>query len=438
MIKNALLIILVLYTLAPAQESLGLNDAIAIALENNYTIRVTKSDQRVAEINNAWGTAGLYPSIDFSLNGSRYWDYSESDNPDAGQMQLGDFERDQLQANVSLNWLLFDGLGIQIRKSKLKLFENLSAGNTAVVIEQTIQDVILAYYAVLLEKEKLQVARTLMQLSKDRYDYQTERQQLGSQTTYDVLQAQNSYLEDKGRFMLQEVAYKNAIRNLNFLMAANAQETWTFADAFVVDPVVYDLEVLKEKMLTNNRTLKNQYISQSLLEKEISLAKSAWSPVLSLRGSYNNNDVELRYQSFDPQQNDSYNYLVSLNLSWSLFNGGNRSRAVQIARIDRETGETQIENIKHTLTNQLYNFYEIHLVRQELLNVADEALETAQLNLSISEDKFRSGAINSFNFRDVQLLYLNSAVNRLDAIYAYLDVDTALLRLTGGIIQQYE
>lgn len=430
MIKNGLYAILIICTVSSAQENLSLNDAIAVALKNNYTIRVTKSDQRVAEINNTWGTAGLYPTIDVSANGSRYWDYNDG--------QLGDFARDQLQANISLNWLLFDGLGMRIRKNKLDLFENLSAGNTAVVFEQTIQDVILAYYTVLLEQEKLQVARTLMQLSKDRFDYQTERQQLGSQTTYDVLQAQNSYLEDKGRFMLQEVAYKNAIRNLNFLMADNAPESWTFTESFVVEPVEYDVAALQEKMLAGNRTLKNQYISQSLLEKEVSLAKSTWSPFLSMRGNYSNNDAEIRYKDFPAQPNDSYNYVVSLNLSWSLFNGGNRSRALQIAKIDRETGETQIENIKHTLINQLYNFYEIHLVRQELLNVADEALATAQLNLSISEEKFRSGSINSFNFRDVQLLFLNAAVNRLDAIYAYIDVDTALLRLTGGIIQQYE
>ena len=418
---------------ALAQESLSLNDAIAIALENNYNIRVTKSDQRAAEINNAWGTAGLYPTIDISAGGSRYWDFSDDDP--------GDFERDQLQGGVSLNWLLFDGLGIQIRKSRLSLFEELSAGNTAVIIEETIQDVILAYYTVLLEREKMDVARTLMELSGDRYNYQTERQKLGSQTTYDVLQAQNSYLEDKGRFLLQEVALKNSIRNLNFLMAADAEKIWTFTDEFVIEPKQYDRDVLKEKMMRDNRTLKNQYIGQALLERDVSLAKSVWSPKLNVRGSYNNNRTETTFTASDPHissTGDSYNMSASLNLSWSLFNGGNRSRAVQIAKIDRETGQTQIDNIKHALINQLHNYYEIHLVRQELLNVAEEALETAQLNLSISEEKFRSGAINSFNFRDVQLLYLNSAVNRLDAIYAYIDVDTALMRITGGIIAQYE
>lgn len=430
--KKAFYILLLLFSFSMAQESLTLEYAIAIALENNYNILVTRSDQRVAEIQNSWGTVGLFPSIDLSASSSRRWDYSDG--------VPGDYEQNALTGGVNLGWLLFDGFSVHINKSKLNLFEDLSAGNTAVVIEQTIQDVILAYYAVLLDREKLSVAKTLMKLSEDRYNYQTERQQLGSQTTYDVLQAKNSYLEDKGRFMLQDVAYKNSIRNLNFLMAEQPEKMWNFDAEFSVDPHEYDVATLKEKMLADNRTLKNQYINQMLLEKEVSLRKSAWSPTLSFSAGYTNSDGERVYDNPLVEKADlaSYNYSMGLNLSWSLFNGGNRQRAVQIAKIDRETGETQIENIKHTLTNQLYNFYEIHLVRQELLNVADEALETAQLNLDISEEKFKSGAINSFNFRDVQLLYLNSAVNRLDAIYAYIDVDTALMRLTGGIISQYE
>jgi outer membrane protein TolC len=430
--KKALLILLVLFSFSMAQESLNLNDAIAIALENNYNIRVTKSDQRVAEIQNSWGTVGLFPTIDLSAGSNRKWSFSDVDP--------GDSEQDVVSGAVDLRWLLFDGFSVHINKSKLNLFEELSAGNTAVVIEQTIQDVILAYYAVLLDREKLAVAKTLMELSEDRYNYQTERQQLGSQTTYDVLQAQNSFLEDKGRFMLQQVAYKNAVRNLNFLMAEQPEKLWSFDVEFSVDPAQYDLSVLREKMLADNRTLKNQYISQQMLEKDVSLQRSAWSPTLSLGAGYATSDGELTYDTPLVPARDlaGYNYSVGLNLSWSLFNGGNRHRAVQIAKIDRETGETQIENIKHTLTNQLYNFYEIHHVRRELLNVADEALQTAQLNLTISEEKFKSGAINSFNFRDVQLLYLNSAVNRLDAIYSYIDVDTALMRLTGGIISQYE
>ncbi len=73
-----------------------------------------------------------------------------------------------------------------------------------------------------------------------------------------------------------------------------------------------------------------------------------------------------------------------------------------------------------------------------MLNLAEENLTAAKLNLQISQEKFDAGAINSFNFRDVQNLYLNAAQNRLTAIYNFIDTHTALLRAVGTIVQEYE
>ena len=123
-----------------------------------------------------------------------------------------------------------------------------------------------------------------------------------------------------------------------------------------------------------------------------------------------------------------------MNLNWNIFSGGSRSRARTIARWDAEIGKIELDELQHSLVNRLANELELYNVRKKLLNVAEEALKTAQLNLDISTEKFRSGAINSFNFRDVQLIYLNAALSRLEAVYALITADTELLRLTGGIV----
>jgi len=73
-----------------------------------------------------------------------------------------------------------------------------------------------------------------------------------------------------------------------------------------------------------------------------------------------------------------------------------------------------------------------------LLDLAFENLEAAKLNLQLSKERFDSGAINSFNYRDVQIGYITIAQRQLEAIYNLIDSQTALLRMTGTIIQQYE
>jgi outer membrane protein len=54
--------------------------------------------------------------------------------------------------------------------------------------------------------------------------------------------------------------------------------------------------------------------------------------------------------------------------------------------------------------------------------------------MSIADEKFRTGAISSFEYRDIQLIYLNSALRRLEAIYDLIGSRTALTRLTGGFL----
>lgn len=71
-------------------------------------------------------------------------------------------------------------------------------------------------------------------------------------------------------------------------------------------------------------------------------------------------------------------------------------------------------------------------------NVSEQSLEAAEMNLQIADEKFKSGAINSFNYRDIQINYLNTALNRLQAMYNLIYSNTTLARLTGGFLQEQE
>ena len=50
------------------QEKLSLTNAVNKSLKHNYDIHIVKRNQKVSEINNAWGAAGRFPSIDFDLS----------------------------------------------------------------------------------------------------------------------------------------------------------------------------------------------------------------------------------------------------------------------------------------------------------------------------------------------------------------------------------
>lgn len=409
------------------QENLSLSDAITQALDYHYDIRILRLNEEIAEINNSWGAAGRYPVISIGLASNNRADFNEG----------SDVTSNSVTPELSLNWVLFDGFAIRIRKEKLETLSDLSKGNTVVLVEQTLQSTILAYYKALLEKEKLLILQEVMDLSRDRYDYVMTGKEIGSAVTYDVLQAKNSWLEDKAGFLLQEVTHTNTIRDLNYHMGVQEDISYNFTDEFNAELNDFDLKTLRTKMLSNNNTLRNQYINEMLLQKEITLVKSLYYPSLSLRSGVGTTTSRMKFVGANATTTNSSDIFTNLTLNFTLFDGGARKRALRIAKIQEEASQIETTEMKHSLTIKLAQLYDLYTVRKELYNVAEENIGAARLNMEISQDKFRAGTINSFNYRDVQLIYLNASLSRLQAIYNLIDTDNALLRITGGIITEY-
>lgn len=423
-----LITLLVLWTgWAQAQHKLSLLDAIQLALENNYDLEIQHGTQEIASIRNSWGEAGRYPYL--NLGGDARVNYNINEN--------NNFLQNQYIGSATLNWTLFDGFSVNLTKKRLQELEELSGGNTSVMVEGTIQSVIMAYYAVLLEQERLNVFRDVMTLSEDLYKKSQLQKEIGSAVTYDVLQAQNAYLADKASFLVGEVNYKSSIRDLKYLLGTDSLGQIELTDTFQAQPVAYNLADLRLAMQENNSNLKNQYLNQSLLKNAVALAKSDFYPTLSFAGGATYTRTGIEYDGEDASWSNMNNYYGNFTLSFNLFGGGAKRRALKIAEIQEDMGEVSIRQMTHDLDNQLQNAYEFYLVRRELLDVARENMETAELNLRISREKYENGSINSFNFRDIQILYRNSALGELQAIYQFIDMHTSLLRLTGSILQEY-
>ncbi len=425
---NIFALLLLTISAAVAQEPLTLNNAIANALENNYGIIIMQQSQRISEIRNNWGTAGRYPYINLSAGDENSYNINKTEN----------YANNRFSAGASLNWTIFDGFIVRINKQRFDELEQLSKQNTAVMVEGTIQAIIMAYYDVLLQKEKLKNWDEIRQLSEDRYNQAEDRKAFGTFVTYDVLQAKNAYLTDRSGYLLQEVNYKNSLRDLNYLMAEKSQINYLLTDSFKAVPVDYTLADLQAQMVENNKSLQNQYVNQRLLENALAAQKSSFYPTFDFRGGVTGTANRNNYADRGESWGNSANFYGNFTLSYNLFSGGNRKRAVEIAQIDETIGTVEIDQMTHELSNSLANLYEFYVVRKELLTLAFENLEAAKLNLQLSKERFESGSINSFNYRDVQISYITISQRQLEAIYDLIDSQTSLLRLTGTIIQEYE
>lgn len=398
--------------------------ALEKALENNYQLIITGRDVEISRINNNPGTAGRYPSVRFDA-GDSYSSDSE------------DFRSNRFSTSLGVNWVLFDGFRVNINKASLELQEEASEGILALTIENTIQDIILAYNNVLLQKETLKVFTSLSELSEDRYLYEIRKQELGGSVKTEVLQAKNIFLSDKAQVLKQEVEIRKAIRYLNMLMGEDIGEPWQIEGELKTDSTEYLLSELREKMLRNNRSLQNQYINIRLKEQAVKSRNADLFPSVNLGTGIQGKKSRTQNNGVDNNGNFSYGPYVNLNLSYTLYNGGNRKRSIEMAKIEEETTAIERDQLEQILSNELFTVYDNFELRKELVKIAEEALSAATLNLQIADEKFRTGAINSFNYRDIQLLFLSSALEHLSAKYNLIVSHSDLTRLTGGYLRDF-
>ena len=83
------------------------------------------------------------------------------------------------------------------------------------------------------------------------------------------------------------------------------------------------------------------------------------------------------------------------------------------------------------LTNDKYNsLISTYQLKQEAFNIA-------KTNFILANEKQNRGTINSFMFRDIEIAYLSSGISAQEAAYNLMEGKIALLKITGGIIQEF-
>lgn len=425
-----------------AQEDLNLSDAIQLGLANNFDIQIEELNVEIAENNNNWGEAGRWPTITLSVGQNN--NFRDVDNP-ASFLQGLTISND-IGPAVNVNWVLFDGFRVRISRERLQKLQELSMGNAQLIVENSVQAIITQYYLAQLEKERLDVLQDVFELSKDRYEYIKLKSDLGSAVTFDVLQEQTAFLTDSSNFVTQEVNYLNARRTLNLLMGQPINTGYTLTESLEIDPNTYGLEDLYDKMISSNTNLQNQYLNLELARADTRLAKTELYPRLSFSasGAYTLSRQDLsNAELIRPIDNPITrpkvaNYAAGFTLSYLLFDGGRVKRSIENAYTTERIRQLQIDQLKLSLRNDLVATHDLYNARKRLLSISEENVRIASLNLELADERFQTGTINSFDFRQIQVNYLNTALNNLQARFDLLDSETELLRLTGGILNQYE
>ena len=419
-----------------SQDSLSLSKAIEIGLKKNYDIRLTLKNVEINKIFNNWGEAGRLPQVNINA-GQNNSISDQRNNPISFAPYL--FLSNDVSGGLAMNWTIFSGFAVRANKTKLEQLELQSENTATLAIENTIHGIILAYYQAKMQKEQLNLLDNVMTLSKEKFKQQQVKSDLGIGVKFDLLQFEGNLYTDSSNKILQNLAQRNAVRNLNLIMGEEVDKQWNLTSEIKPDLNTKDLSTLKKEMLSNNTNIKNQYINIALTQQDISLAKSQFFPVINFNSGFNSsvgvlntNDVN---SPISNAQSKNLNYYGNFTLNFKLYDGGKVRRGIKALELQNEVDQLRTSQMIDQLNFELTNVYELYLTRLQIFELTKKAFLVAKDNMDIAKLKEESGLINSFNFRDIQMAYLSAGVALYQESYDLLESNATLLKMTGKIIQ---
>lgn len=425
-----------------SQTPLSLEEAVATALNNSFQKQIAEKDLFIAQNNNHWGTAGRYPTVTANINSQN--GYTNSQNPanvvlpESTQLSTGG------TGNLDATWVLYNGGRVKVNKKQLELLEQQTEIGLNRTIEQVVSQVSQAYYLVLIQGEQLDVLEEILALSADRVNYQKVRQEFGQAGSFDLLQAQDAYLVDSTNLIRQMNAYNNAVRNLNIAMGEEEiNQDYDYQTPLEFAPTTYELDDLELQLLGNNKDLQELQMARELALVNTELQQTNWFPSISVSTGMTYN-ASLTYinavnpftmEEFGTNPGSSFNAYVNLGINYTIFNGGVRQRNIENAQVQELQAQYRIEDLRRTLKGQVESQLVAYNEQKALLELTNAQIQTAQQNMDLAEERFKGGLISSFDYRAVQLSYINASQARLNNYYNMKLAEINLLQLVGAIAQ---
>jgi outer membrane protein TolC len=329
-----------------------------------------------------------------------------------------------------LEWTLFDGMEMFIQRDRLEVLREMGELELRVQLESTVAEVTVTYYDIARQQQLVRVLEESIDISRQRLKIAEDKFDVGSGARVQVLQAQVALNEDVSAWKNQLAILSNTRTRLNTIMGLKSDFEFTVDDAITLSkPLLFD--VLRSEALQTNPELlvSRKAIIESRLQTKIQQA--SMMPQISANMVYNLTGSENSASFFTEQNNRGLNYGLTARLP--LFDGFNRLRNVQNAKIDEKLSELKLQYSELQLESMLLQAWTDYANALELIKLEEQNLLVAQENTSIAIDRFQLGTYTPVELREAQQALLNTENRLLSAKYAAKASETRLLLISGRL-----
>lgn len=413
----------------------SLSDCIDYALEHNITVKQSKIsvEQKEIALNTAKNrflpgvSAGASQNFSFGRGLTADNTYANT-NTTSTSFSLGGempvFQGLQLVNNVKLSRLDLEAATKDLEKTR---------DDIRIAVAR-------AYMEILYDTEILSVAKSQQEVDSILVERIKHVRESGKASEADVAAQEATYAQSCLNTVQAQNSLRLSVLELSQLLELDSPENFS-----IVTPNVEGMEITVLKnpeqiyaaALEIKPAIKAEEARVAYAERNIAVAKGAFSPTLSLSGGIGTNYYTtngLPSPSFSEQLKNNFSQYVGLSLNIPIFSRMSNANSLKAAKLNYSREQLQFENVKKELYKEIQQAYYNAVASQSKFISSGKAAESSYKSFELTKEKYAAGKANITEYNQAKDKNLEAASNFIQARYECLFQTKLLLFYEGAEI----
>ncbi len=439
MVCFALVLILTLVVAVStyAAETLSLEQAVETAIKNSPGLKASDAQVEASDAGVLRSASGFLPKVTVSETWSR------TDNP---LMVLGtklnqevvtqaDFNpavinhpepMSNYNTRLSVVQPLFNGGKAYIGRAQAKIARDASGKDRERSRQETIYNVVKAYYRVLLAREYNNVALQSLETSEANVKLADARYRAGAVLQSDLLRAKVQYAEVQEMVTRSDNTLRLAAAGLNFAMGVPQDSAFDISGKLEQQELHADMNEAIQEALRTRPDLLAVELNRQIAEKSVSQARTDYFPSLNLMG-------QVDWNSDKFVGDDARSWAVMAVLQWNIFDGlVTRSKVKEALAATSRMKSVEVQT-RESVQLQVREAYFNVKASLDRITATASSVQEAEEGLRIVQKRYETGMTPFVDVLGAESALIRARTNALQALYDN-NVAQAELKLAEGTL----
>lgn len=403
-------------------EEWSLRKCVDYAIEHNISIKQRENVKRQQQLQLSNAKNSRLPNLDGSVSqnfsfgrgltsDNTYTNKSTSSTSFSLGTSVPLFTGLRIPNMIKLNQLNLEASTADLEKAKNDISVQVAQAYVQILYSMEIADVARRQVSI----DSMQVVRLQAMIDNGKASEAELAQQKATlaQGRLTATQAQNQY--------------EQAVLTLTQLLELPSADKFTVERPKVEDidsnNEKYSVEAIYAEALGVKPEVRAEELRLKGSEYNINIARSGWYPQLSLSAGLGTNYYKtsgFKGESFSDQMKNNFSQYIGLNLSVPIFNRFQTRNSVRSAKIERETQQLQLDNVKKSLYKEIQQACQAANAASAKYASSIEAGKSSNAAFRLMQAKYENGKANITEFNEAKNNLMKAESDLAQAKYEFV------------------